>query len=726
MLALVGLPPRGGAGTHPVNGFDGGRIVVRINISFKLVFLVVASVLVSGTSALVASYYSVGQGFEESFTESVRVDQKVVQDRIERMLSDSRGLAQAQAVRPNVIAGVASGDRELLRKLGQDLMRTGQTDFIVFTDAKGNVLVRGHDDTHGDSIADQQCVKMALAGSDCSTFEPGKVVKVSLRASAPVRKDGKVVGAVIVGMNVSKDDAFVDSVKNVMGVETTIFYGNVRESTTIVTGGKRAVGTTMDNKAVLDSVLGRGEVYLLKITLFGRPYMSAYWPLFDADKKPVGMFFIGKDMSVMASAQFNVFLHILYVCVAAMILLGLVGFLASKKFTGPVLRLAAFAKKVEAGDYSQTLSLKINDEIGDLATSMGNMVGALKEKIGQVEVALEKAAGETQKAQEAMAQAQAAREEAERAKAEGMLHAAGRLEGVVRVVNAASEDLTSRIEQSSRGSENQAQRVGETATAMEEMNATVLEVAKNASQAAETADSAKRKAEAGSGIVEQAVREIGNVREQAMALKSDMDILGTQAEGIGRIMNVISDIADQTNLLALNAAIEAARAGDAGRGFAVVADEVRKLAEKTMTATKEVGDAIHGIQQGTRRNIENVERAAKSTEQATELASRSGASLKEIVRLVEMASDQVRSIATASEQQSSASEEITRSIDEINAISAETSQAMREASGAVAELAGQARELSTLIDEMQAESGGAPLGGQGTVLASGARRKALR
>ena len=64
------------------------------------------------------------------------------------------------------------------------------------------------------------------------------------------------------------------------------------------------------------------------------------------------------------------------------------------------------------------------------------------------------------------------------------------------------------------------------------------------------------------------------------------------AEGIGRIMNVISDIADQTNLLALNAAIEAARAGDAGRGFAVVADEVRKLAEKTMTATKEVGDAI--------------------------------------------------------------------------------------------------------------------------------------
>ena len=69
--------------------------------------------------------------------------------------------------------------------------------------------------------------------------------------------------------------------------------------------------------------------------------------------------------------------------------------------------------------------------------------------------------------------------------------------------------------------------------------------------------------------------------------------LGSRAESIGQIMNVINDIVDQTNLLALNAAIEAARAGDAGRGFAVVADEVRKLAEKTMTATVITSYSIH-------------------------------------------------------------------------------------------------------------------------------------
>ena len=300
-----------------------------------------------------------------------------------------------------------------------------------------------------------------------------------------------------------------------------------------------------------------------------------------------------------------------------------------------------------------------------------------------------------------MDEANTAKAQAERAKAEGMLQAAQQLEGVVQVVSSASEELSAQIEQSSRGADEQSGRVRETATAMEEMNATVLEVAKNAQQAADISNQARQQAQEGSKIVTDAVKSIEAVHAQSIAIKEDMDVLGKQAEGIGQIMGVIADIADQTNLLALNAAIEAARAGDAGRGFAVVADEVRKLAEKTMTATQEVGQAITGIQQGTRKNIQNVEQAGVSIEEAAKLSAQSGESLKHILEFVHMVNDQVQSIATASEQQSAVSEEINRSVEQVATISAETAQAMEQASCAVAELAQQSQALQKLIVEMK-------------------------
>jgi len=179
-----------------------------------------------------------------------------------------------------------------------------------------------------------------------------------------------------------------------------------------------------------------------------------------------------------------------------------------------------------------------------------------------------------------------------------------------------------------------------------------------------------------------------------------MGRLGKQAEDIGQILEVISDIADQTNLLALNAAIEAARAGDAGRGFAVVADEVRKLAEKTMSATSEVGGHIRSIQESARGNIKNTETTTEAIQASTGLASKSGEALREIVGMVDETADQVRGIATASEEQSAASEEISRTTEQINRIAGETSEAMIQSGQAVSDLARLAQELRTIINDM--------------------------
>ncbi len=264
----------------------------------------------------------------------------------------------------------------------------------------------------------------------------------------------------------------------------------------------------------------------------------------------------------------------------------------------------------------------------------------------------------------------------------------------------ASRQLSTQVEEVALGAETQRDRVTTTAVAMEEMNSTVLEVANNAGDANTQSSNVREKATEGTDLVNQVVEAIKSVNEVARELEENMEQLGKQAESIGSVMDVISDIADQTNLLALNAAIEAARAGDAGRGFAVVADEVRKLAEKTMTATTEVGNSIRGVQQTTSTNITKVSESANFARKATELATISGNALEEILNLVNDNTALISGIAAAAEQQSATSEEINRSVDEINHIAGSTALGMSNASQAVRELSDMAIELQELLQRL--------------------------
>ena len=275
-------------------------------------------------------------------------------------------------------------------------------------------------------------------------------------------------------------------------------------------------------------------------------------------------------------------------------------------------------------------------------------------------------------------------------------------EEISRQVAAAAGALAGQVRAASAAAHGQAARAQDAATSMEQMNAAVLDVARSAAHTASRAQQTRQQAEKGARVVRDAASAIAEVSQRTGALKRDMADLGAQADGIGRIMDVITDIADQTNLLALNAAIEAARAGDAGRGFAVVADEVRKLAEKTVGATQEVAAAIKAIQTGARTSATGMDQAAAAVDRAHDLAEASGRALAEIVDLAVDTSDQVGTIAAAAEEQSATSEHIGAVVGDVRTSAEDAQTDMAAAADGVQGLAEAAQRLEDVIRAMHA------------------------
>ncbi|MBU1001804.1 MAG: Cache 3/Cache 2 fusion domain-containing protein [Proteobacteria bacterium] len=369
----------------------------------------------------------------------------------------------------------------------------------------------------------------------------------------------------------------------------------------------------------------------------------------------------------------------------------------------PLRDLSAVTGQIARGDLEARASYDADDAIGETVASVNSMVETLRDKMHEAQLRGDESRQESERAKTAMESA-----EKERLRVSSLLETINQVTeqalGISANLASGADELTTQAEQIRHGSETQKTRTMETATAMEEMNATVLEVARNAGAAAEGADKASTHAAEGMAVVNQVIASSKDVATHTSTLTEVLNGLGTQAEGIGAIMGVISDIADQTNLLALNAAIEAARAGDAGRGFAVVADEVRKLAEKTMQATGEVAKATSAIQASATNSISVMTTTSKLVTQSTTLSEQSGTKLEEIIAQVEETADRVRSIATAAEEQSATSEQINRSTEEIHAISLETSEGIAQSVHAIRQIADLSANLQQLIGKLQASS----------------------
>jgi methyl-accepting chemotaxis protein len=238
--------------------------------------------------------------------------------------------------------------------------------------------------------------------------------------------------------------------------------------------------------------------------------------------------------------------------------------------------------------------------------------------------------------------------------------------------------------------------VAQVATAINEMAATVAEIARNSTVVSDAAANAKRDVALSQNVVRSAVTSINGLTGEVIRGAEAMTQLEADSERIGSVLDVIRGIAEQTNLLALNAAIEAARAGEQGRGFAVVAAEVRALASRTQLSTKEIQDTIEQIQRGSRDVAGAMRQGREQAVVTIQQTDKVDSALKEIGVAVTTISDLTTQIATAAEEQGHVSREIDQSTNAIH-------QSVDQTAGGVEDTMQACSRLMTLIQTFNGE-----------------------
>ena len=333
------------------------------------------------------------------------------------------------------------------------------------------------------------------------------------------------------------------------------------------------------------------------------------------------------------------------VLLAAVVILGSIGFTTLRILTSRLTEANAIAERIAAGNLaaSNTHNRASNDEIGHLLQSLEKMRNDLSRTIGEVAINAES------------------------------------------VANSATQ-LSTSAKQVAASTEQQSASTASAAAAVEEMTVSIDHIGNSANEASQRATEAGGKAVESGNHVNTASNRIADVAERVEDTARQLQTLSEQVQQIGTITVVIREVADQTNLLALNAAIEAARAGEQGRGFAVVADEVRKLAERTTASIKEISEVIARIQEGATIAVNSMQSSRSVVVDVVQTAESASVSMGEIRESSDNVRHAIGNISEALREQKTSSTDLARNVESIAQMSEENSIAVESVSKTVQQL----------------------------------------
>ncbi|SDU87128.1 methyl-accepting chemotaxis protein [Pseudomonas mucidolens] len=340
---------------------------------------------------------------------------------------------------------------------------------------------------------------------------------------------------------------------------------------------------------------------------------------------------------------------------ALALLMGLIAaWVITRLIVTPLRSVIGVAQKIAAGDLSGRMEVTRRDEMGQLMLAMQQMGSGLSSMVSGLQAGIEQLAS-------------------------------------------SAHSLSSVTEQTNIEVSSQKEETEQVATAMNQMTATVHDVARNAEEAAQAAQTADAKVDGGQRVVRQSLQRIELLASSAMSASTSIERLSAEIQNIGSVLEVIKSVAEQTNLLALNAAIEAARAGEQGRGFAVVADEVRALARRTQQSTEEIERLVSTLRSAAQSSVQEIKQSGELVKLAVSDALETESALGSIAAAVSLIQQMNQQIAAAAEEQSSVAEEINRSVTSIRASADQSALSMQGSAASSIELAQLGAELKGMV-----------------------------
>lgn len=373
--------------------------------------------------------------------------------------------------------------------------------------------------------------------------------------------------------------------------------------------------------------------------------------------------------------------------------------------TNEIASMNAAVLALEHGDLTASvatvttrLKARSNDELGQLAAAFNgllDLVGGMAESFRNSQASLRHLVTDLQSNATSIALSSHA-----------LAGTAEQLGGATAEIGSSMQEVASATEQAARGaaevaqgSAMQARSVSESSAMVKQLASAVRKVATDAEGAAFAVEAANSAAVSGVEIVSQSIAGMKGIQQTVTQSATVITTLGESSQRIGSIVQTINEIAEQTNLLALNAAIEAARAGEAGRGFAVVADEVRKLAERSGSATREIGELIAEIQSQTSQAVASMKEGTDEARSQTAQAERAGQAFRQIQDGFAEVIERVEAISAAAKEMSVASDSVSKAMSDVAAVVEESSAAAEQLSASAEEVSASVQTVAGATDE---------------------------